>query len=386
MSPFYHRRHAGLDDRRRDAMWKSPALGRGCLAALPVIAHSETVPELDERDLLVRATRAARRRWPGAEVSGLRPLQGGVSSLTFATSLSAPGESNRPTVLKVAPPGVPPVLHRDVLRQSRLLKQLGGIPGLAVPAVYLEDDGDPPFFGMELAPGHSYEPKTDVLDDPPTPEVVGARAHAAAGMLARMQSLRPADIGLADEPIESLADKVERWGRLLGTVDADIIPGHEDVHRRLLERLPESLPATLLHGDYRLGNMMFDGRRLSAVIDWEIWSVGDPRIDLAWLLMHTGPPHRFRVQDDANIHSASGMPTSEALLRTYLSIRPTDLPDLDWFKAYSCYMVVATIAVFVKRNRRKAEPDPVISFAGESLPGVLLRAQDVLSKIEADAG
>jgi aminoglycoside phosphotransferase (APT) family kinase protein len=333
--------------------------------------------------LLRRATTAVRRHTPGASVSGLEPLQGGVSSLTFTTLLSAPSQPDRPTVLKVAPPGVAPVLHRDVLRQSNLLKRLEGIPGLAVPKVYFEDAGDPPFFGMELAPGDCYEPKTDVALDPPSPGVVAARAHAAARMLARMHALNLADIGLADEPLESLSDKVERWGRLLSTVDTDIIVGHEDVHRRLMASLPTALPATLLHGDYRLGNMLFERDRLSAIIDWEIWSVGDPRIDLGWLLMHTHPAHRFRLQNDANLESASGMPSPETLLESYLEVRQTVVPDLDWFEAYSYYMVVATVSVFVKRNRRKLEPDPAIVTVGDSLSRVLLCAQEVLSRIGA---
>lgn len=339
--------------------------------------------ELDEPAVLGRAARAAGRRWPQAVVAGLRPLPGGVSSLTFATLLTAPGQPDRPTVLKVAPPGVPPVLNRDVLRQSWLLKQLAGRPGLAVPAIYFEDAGDPPFFGMELAAGHSYEPKTDVLADPPAPATIGARAHAAAEMLARMQSLDLASAGLDREPIESLNDKLERWRRLLGTVEDDVAPGHADVYRRLLALLPAALPPTLLHGDYRLGNMIFDGDRLNAIIDWEIWSVGDPRIDLAWLLMHTDPAHRFRQQDEANRRAAAGMPGREELLQTYQAVRPGEVADLDWFEAYSYYMVTATIAVFVKRNRRRAEPDPVITIGGESLPGVIARAGDVLSRIEA---
>lgn len=338
--------------------------------------------ELDERELLVRATAAARRRWPQARVEGLRPLPGGVSSLTFASMLTAPGEPDRPTVLKVAPPGFPAVLHRDVLRQSRLLERLAGISGLAIPEVYLQDAGDPPFFGMALAPGNSYEPRTDVIDDPPSAETVTQRAHAAAAMLARMQTLDPGDIGLSAEPVESLADKVERWGRLLATVDADIVPGHQDVHRRLLALLPDPLPVTLLHGDYRLGNMIFDGARLTAIIDWEIWSVGDPRIDLAWLMMHSDPVHRFRAQDEANRAAGSGMPDPRALLQTYRATRAVELPDLDWFQAYSYYMVISTVSVFVKRNRRRADPDPAITTAGESLPRVLDRAREVLRRIE----
>lgn len=331
--------------------------------------------------MLRRASEAAQGRWPGASVSGLRPLPGGVSSLTFETHLSCPGQPDRAVVLKVAPPGIAPVLHRDVLRQSRLLARLEAVPGLAVPKIYFEDPGDPPLFAMELMPGECYEPRTDVVPDPAPPRVIARRAYAAVDMLARLQGVALADVGLADEPVESLCQKVQRWGRLLATVDPELAPGHEDVHQQLLDHLPRPLAPTLLHGDYRLGNLIFDGTRLTGVIDWEIWSVGDPRIDLAWLLMHTDPVHRFREQDAANRLSASGMPTAAALVRAYRTVRPVSLPDLDWFEAYSYYMVVATIAVLVKRNRRRAEPDPALSMAGASLPAVVVRALDVLATI-----
>lgn len=335
--------------------------------------------DLDETELLARASAAAGRSWPGAEVVGLRRLEGGVSSLTFASTLRIPGEPERPTVLKVAPPGVAPVRNRDVLRQSRLLRRLGPGEGIRVPAIWFEDDGSPPLFGMELAPGECWEPKTNHIDDPPAPGVVAERARAAARMLAAMQNLSLESIGLADEPALSVADEVGRWARLLSTVDPDIAPGHEDVFGRLMAALPDPVPPALLHGDYRLGNMLFDGDRLSAVIDWEIWSVGDPRTDLAWLLMHTDPAHRFvETADAANVRAAAGMPTREELLAEYQAGHPGEFADLDWFLAYCFYKVAATVSVFVKRNRRLAEPDPVMVTVGATLPDVIARAARVL--------
>ncbi|WP_207634256.1 phosphotransferase [Candidatus Frankia alpina] len=64
-------------------------------------------------------------------------------------------------------------------------------------------------------------------------------------------------------------------------------PGHEKLHERLAGSVPAGVEPRVLHGDFRLANMLFSGATLEAVIDWEIWSVGDPRSDLAWLLMHT---------------------------------------------------------------------------------------------------
>src|SRR5215475_10840052 len=79
-----------------------------------------------------------RRRLSGADVGDVRPLAGGASSLTFAGR-----RDGRAVVVKVAPPGVEPVAHRDVLRQARIIKALGATP-VPVPDVVWEDPGNPP--------------------------------------------------------------------------------------------------------------------------------------------------------------------------------------------------------------------------------------------------
>lgn len=329
---------------------------------------------------LVRRASVAADRWrSGAQVEGLRRLEGGVSSLTFASTLSTPGEDDRAIVLKVAPPGVAPVRNRDVLRQARVLRRLAGHDGVCVPEVYFEDAGSPPLFAMALVAGECWEPKTNRADHPPEPAVVDARARAAARMLATMQNIPLPTLALGDEPVLSLADEVGRWARLFATVDADIAPGHDEVSSRLLARVPDPVAPTLLHGDYRLGNMLFDGARLTAVIDWEIWSLGDPRTDLAWLLMHADPVHRFDALDDAaGRRAAGGMPTGPELLAEYQAVRPGDVHELGWFLAYCYYKVAATVSVFVKRNRRLPEPDPVLVTVGSTLPAAVERAAQVL--------
>ncbi|MFD4195214.1 phosphotransferase family protein [Amycolatopsis thermoflava] len=328
------------------------------------------MPELDHDDVLQRAGKP----WPGGRLLGLRRLPGGVSSLTFASVLRRPGHADVPVVLKVAPPGLAPVRNRDVLRQARIMRLLADT-AVPVPRVLAEDAGIPPLFVMSHVPGESYEPLLDVTDRPPAPGVIAARARAAAGTLARMQT-----VPVADRPTPLRAE-LDRWARLLDTVDADIAPHHERLYRALAARLPQPVEPCLQHGDYRLANMLFTGERLTAVIDWEIWSVGDPRIDLAWLLMHTDPPHRFHEhRDDANVKAGSGMPSREELLAEYHGIRRGTLPDLPWFLAYCHYKTAATLSVFVKRNRRRPDPDPQLVVAARGLGEVIERGRAVLAQ------
>ena len=223
----------------------------------------------DLHDIARRASRAA-----GAPVTDLRSLPGGLSSITLAARLGDRDDTR--IVLKIAPPGLEPVRNRDVLRQARALTAVAAIGGVAVPEVLFTDGDTPPFFGMAFVEGDSVEPVTSDDRLPPA-DHVHARAVAAAEMLARLHVVDPRDIGLADEPEADLLSEVERWELALDTVDEDLRPGHTACAAALKANVPAAVPAAVLHGDWRLGNMLCRGSRIEAVIDWEIWSVGDPR-------------------------------------------------------------------------------------------------------------
>jgi aminoglycoside phosphotransferase (APT) family kinase protein len=337
------------------------------------------VTELNIQELLDRATLSADARWPGASLTDIEPLHGGISSLTFAARLRARGRVGQRVVVKVAPPGLPPVRNRDVLRQARVLRSLHGAQGVNVPEVMLEDTGTPPFFVMAYVDGQAYEPKKDVSANPPSPELVGRRARAAARMLARLHQLEPSTVGLGDEPVISLADELERWARLFSTAGDDLRHDERKLHRQLAANVPESVPARILHGDYRLGNMQFVGDRVAAIIDWEIWSVGDPRTDLAWLLAYADPVQRFvERRDAANQAAADAMPDRDSLLEEYLAVRRAQVADLPWFLAYCYYKIASTTAVLIKQNRRRPKPDPGLEIAATSLPAVIERGREML--------
>jgi len=337
--------------------------------------------DLDLQELLDRVTLAADARWPGAAITRLEPLHGGVSSLTFAASLNGADGDERRVVVKVAPPGLPPVRNRDVLRQARLLRALSAAPGVRVPEILLEDDGTPPFFVMSFVAGESYEPKLGVSPSPPGPRAVERRARAAARMLARLQSLEPAELGLTGEPVISPAEELERWRLLFSTCPADLRGGEQALYDALAAGVPAAADARILHGDYRLGNMQFAGEELAAIIDWEIWSLGDPRHDVAWLLVYADPAQRFVDElDEPNRRASDGMPSHDELLAEYLAVRPVELPDLDWFLACCNYKIASTTAAIAKRNRRLAKPDPVMEVAASSLPAIVERGLQTLER------
>ena len=322
------------------------------------------MPDLDPEEL------ASRLRSAG--VVDARPLSGGASSLTYAARM---GEQR--VVVKVAPPGVAPVHNRDVLRQARLIRALGGT-AVPVPEIVHEDVGDPPvvppLFVMSWVEGDSFEPLFDV--DPPlvTADVVSERLRDAARTLAGLHRVDLGSLGLVHEPASGPVDEVDRWCRTLETVEPPLVPGWREVHDALRATAPVPLPPVVVHGDYRLGNLLATGGRVTAVVDWEIWSVGDPRVDAGWFLINADPRTYRRATS-----FAGSLPSPEELARVYEDTLGQPQTDLAWFEALSCFKSAATWALIVKHNRRRSSPDRDLEAMVPVLPALLQRARDHLA-------
>ena len=304
-------------------------------------------------------------------VSGLHPLFGGASSVTLAGLL---GE--RPVVVKVAPPGVMPVLNRDVLRQSRIIRALGP-SGVPVPEVLIEQPGDPPgippLFVMSFLDGSSVEPLFDRDAEPAAPNVVADRLRNAAIAMARLHSLQPASIGLDTEPVISLTAEIERWCRLLETIDPVLVLGWREVGAALRRSVPPALPPAVVHGDFRLGNLLAVDDRITAVIDWEIWSIGDPRVDAGWFLINADPATYRRPTP-----YTGSTPQPAELADIYATALGCAVPQLNWFQALACFKSAATWSLIVKHNRRRSTPDSDLEEMAPRLPSLLARATEFL--------
>jgi aminoglycoside phosphotransferase (APT) family kinase protein len=310
------------------------------------------IRELSLDEIAERATAVLAAQSPTARASSVAKLLGGASSFTYSIDIEDQGEYRR-AVVKTAVAGLAPVRNRDVLRQARLLKVIDTVP---VPEVIGEDTGDPPdvppLFIMSFVEGDSIEPRHDAVDTPLTAEQVRIRSLSAAALLADLQSTPIGGVVFADEPVVGLADEVERWERALATIDPDLLAGAEACHKLLTESVPAALPPTLVHGDWRLGNMLSSGNEIRSVIDWEIWSLGDPRIDLGWFLMMNHSDHPLVVAP------GDGTPDEAELLDAYAARRGEPIPDLNWFHALVRYKQAAIAALIVKNARKRQLPDP----------------------------
>ncbi len=318
------------------------------------------MPELDLDEL--------RRRLAAADVVDLAPLAGGASSLTFS------GErEGRAVVIKVAPPGVEPVAHRDMLRQARVMKALAG-SRVPVPDVRWEDSGHPPdtppLFVMSHVEGDCVEPLFDGC--PPAADLT-ERYRSACRAMAALHSLSPPGLGLAGEPVTDPVAEVQRWCDTLRTVDPTLVPGWREVRDALLACAPKAMRPSVVHGDFRLGNLMAVGARITAVIDWEIWSIGDPRIDAGWFLINCDPDTYQRVPASAGV-----VPPTGELAEVYQRELGCEVANLDWFSALACFKSAATWSLIVKHNRRRRSPRAELEAMAANLPRLLERARSMV--------
>jgi aminoglycoside phosphotransferase (APT) family kinase protein len=300
---------------------------------------------MDEAELTRRVAAAVQ-----AEVEPVTAMTGGTSSLVYSTTVTGSGKE---VVVKSCVPGLEPVRNRDMLRQSRLHKALAGT-AVPVPRVLAEDRGAPPevppFYVMERVPGDCIEVAMAPEGSFP-PDVVRGRQLDTCRVMAELHKVDPDTVGLGDEPVVSLEAEVQRWKNSLDACDEDLKAGTDDVYDRLLATIPASIPSRLLHGDFRTGNTLAVHDRVTAVIDWEIWSRSDPRIDLAWFLIFVEDDRRPRLD---------GMPPVEELIDQYQAVSRVEVHDLDWFRALVRYKQTAAGAFITRNSRRRGAPvEPV---------------------------
>jgi len=299
--------------------------------------------EIYERGLCERVAATLRRESPHLDVGLFARLPGGHSGLTYRVETSEGS-----LVVKSVPPGQKAIGRHDMPRQARMIAALA-TTAVPVPAIVAVDEGEPAWFAMQLVEGESLEP---VLDDPEVPaSLAAARMLRAAATLPALHDV-PLDKVPVDGPALSPDDELARWARTMAAVPADLVPDADRLHQRLVRTVPAAVTPTLVHGDYRLGNLICHGTEAAALIDWEIWSVGDPRVELGWFLVFA---------DGSNFPGVGrvvpGLPTPDELVTAYAADgRPVD--DLAWFDALGRYKMAAIMGHNLRRHLEGRHHDP----------------------------
>jgi aminoglycoside phosphotransferase (APT) family kinase protein len=257
---------------------------------------------------------------PGAaEIRDLRRLAGGASrelwSLQAVLSDRAGGAPRvLDLVLRRDPPGRTGESDRGL--EFRLLRAAAAA-GVPVPAVlWCDPTGDvlgSPFFVMERIAGEALPRR--LLRDAEFATAREVMTGQLGRILARVHRIDAADPALAGlratpEGVDPARLDVERSAELARALALEPHPVLALAERWLLERVPKGGRRTVVHGDYRIGNVMFGPEGVRAILDWELAHVGDPLEDLGWLCGRT-----WRFGNDAL--PAGGIGTREALCAAY---------------------------------------------------------------------
>jgi aminoglycoside phosphotransferase (APT) family kinase protein len=321
-----------------------------------------------------RLASAASAAFGDCRLTDLRRISGGHSGITYVASLDVLDEQLE-LVVRVAPEGRRPVGRHDVLRQARIMEALGRSSEVPVPAVLLADAGDPPFFATELVPGIASDP---ILDDPrpgETAESIAKSWDEAIELLGRLHSIPIERLGLLDEPPREPIEEVELWARTIRAARLDDDRAAALLERSLRETAPARVRTGIVHGDFRLGNILIEGSTPRAVIDWEIWSVGDPAIDLGWLVQftdHTTYPGVGR--------EVPGTPGLDEVIERYTAAADMDVERLQWFVALGCFKLAAIQAHNRRRHLDGEHHDAFQELLGPSIATLLDRG---LARMEA---
>jgi aminoglycoside phosphotransferase (APT) family kinase protein len=313
-----------------------------------------TPAELHALDLRERVVAGLRAQGYDGTPTALEPMLGGHSGLTYRIAL---GE--RWFVVKAVPPGQRAIGRHDMLRQARIMAALADTD-VPVPRICTTDETEPGWFAMSLVAGESLEP---VLDDPALePSLAAARMLRAAEILPRLHRVPLDRLPVDSDPL-SPADELARWSRTLGAVPPELVPGADRLERLLADSTPAAVAPVLVHGDYRLGNLLSVGSEPAALIDWEIWSPGDPRVELGWFLVFA---------DGANFPGVGrvvpGLPAPDQLVDRYTDGAPPP-PELTWFDALGRFKMAAIMGHNLRRHREGRHHDP----AQELLPATIAR-------------
>lgn len=275
---------------------------------------------------------------PGPLSASLLP--GGRSNLTYLVR-SGPLEY----VLRRPPLGHVLATAHDMGREFRVISALAPTAVPVPRALLLCPDPQvlgAPFYLMSRVPGVVYRTRTQ------TDELTVARrerlAYAMTDTLADLHLVDPAGVGLADlgRPGGYLARQVRRWAQQLDRSRSRDLPGIDELRDRLAASVPDSGPARIVHGDYRLDNLLVDPATtdVAAVLDWEMATLGDPLADLGLLLTYWDVLGGGATPDNPvadGLGPQAGFPPGRALIARYAQRTGTAVPDLRWHTALGCY-------------------------------------------------
>ncbi|WP_250003073.1 phosphotransferase family protein [Actinoplanes sp. M2I2] len=283
-----------------------------------------------------------------AYLGSTRPLTGsmfagGRSNLTYAIT-----DGEQRWVLRRPPLGhVLPTAH-DMTREHRVLEALSKAGFPAPRPVLLCTDTEvigAPFYLMEHVDGTIYRDVSQL--EHLGPESMRALSLSLVDTLADLHALDPAAIGLADfgRPEGFNQRQVRRWKKQLDASRSREVAGIEELHARLAVHIPDGGPGTVVHGDFRLDNVLIGEQlQVNAVLDWEMSTLGDPLSDVALMFVYADLPLNPGADGTPTAPlRVPGHPSLAELGTRYAERSRRDVSDLHWYVGFAAFKLAVIL-------------------------------------------
>lgn len=340
-------------------------------------AESLEIPPLIIRESLSAAL-------PGEGPVEIERVRAGHSNLTFFITRG----DDRWVLRRPPRPPFPPKAH-DVLREHRLISALFET-GVPVPRAVMACDDDSvigaPFYVMERLDGVVV--RRELPPEMDTPEQGRAAAEA---MIDALVSLHGVDVesGPLSEigrPDGYLKRQVDLWGRQWEENKTREIPEINRVGEKLAATIPDSGRPAVVHGDFKLDNLIFypdPPASVAGILDWEMATLGDPMADVGYLaamwLGHDGPSSLLLGLSLAT--SSRNFPPIEELLDRYASQSGRSLEQLPWYRTLAIWKLAILLEGSRKRHLAGTTDDPFFASLDEGIPQLADYASDLASRI-----
>ena len=291
--------------------------------------------------------------WFAAQIAGAVPpfryelIAGGHSNLTFRVQ----DDNGNVYVLRRPPLGQVLATAHDMEREHRVVSAVGQT-AVPVPATLgvcedVEVNGAP-FYVMAYVEGAVLH--SDIEAALITPKDRMNLSREVVEVLAELHSVEPDEIGLGDlaKREEYLSRQLRRWSRQWEQSKTRELDTMEEVQRLLEQHMPTQIGSTIVHGDYRLGNMLVDSGSIRAVLDWELCTLGDPLADVGYLLNNWVDPDETPAGSSAPT-LAGGFATRDQLLEWYERASGRDISQVGYYRAFSYWRLAAIVEGVLNR-------------------------------------
>jgi aminoglycoside phosphotransferase (APT) family kinase protein len=262
-------------------------------------------------------------------------IAGGRSNLTFAVSDAA----GRRWALRRPPLGTRLASAHDMGREFRIISALAETRVPVAPALGLAEDDENPFYVMEWVEGPVLRTLADAELFPDQAER-RAIAERVVDTLVAIHAVDPVAVGLGElaRRSEYVARQLRRWRGQWEKQHTRELTLIDEVGDRLAARIPEQGPATIVHGDYRLDNMILTpSGEVAAVVDWELATLGDPLADVGLLLVYWGEEGDQLIPLLEPATMAPGFLTRDEVAIRYAERSGRDLSQIDFYVALALW-------------------------------------------------